>query len=77
MPDVLRVGKYRFYFWSGEGQEPPHIHVESAEKKAKIWLQPLQLAYAYNYRSKEIKDILTIVRIHQHQFLEAWNEHFQ
>ena len=38
MPTVLRVDGYRFYFFSREGQEPPHIHVEQAERYAKFWL---------------------------------------
>ncbi|WP_422447088.1 DUF4160 domain-containing protein [Thermoanaerobacterium sp. DL9XJH110] len=27
MPTVLKEGKYRFFFFSNEGTEPPHIHV--------------------------------------------------
>ncbi len=29
MPTVLRVGRFRFYFFSNERQEPPHIHVKT------------------------------------------------
>jgi hypothetical protein len=29
IPTVLKEGKYRFFFFSNEGTEPPHIHVES------------------------------------------------
>jgi Domain of unknown function (DUF4160) len=28
MPTVLRAGPYRFYFYSHEPNEPPHIHVD-------------------------------------------------
>ncbi|NLE29049.1 MAG: DUF4160 domain-containing protein [Phycisphaerae bacterium] len=38
MPTVFRVGKYRFFFFSGEGNEPAHIHVESGDSYAKFWL---------------------------------------
>lgn len=44
MPTVLRVGRYRFYFFSNEGQEPPHIHVKANSDQAKFWLDPLALA---------------------------------
>ena len=37
MPTVLRIGPYRFYFYSHENTEPPHIHI-SAEKKADEWV---------------------------------------
>jgi hypothetical protein len=34
MPEVLRVRGYRFFFFSREGQEPRHIHVERAHSAA-------------------------------------------
>jgi hypothetical protein len=40
MPTVLRVGGYRFFFYSREGKEPAHVHVEQAERYAKFWLNP-------------------------------------
>jgi hypothetical protein len=43
MPTVLRVGPYRFAFFSNEGREPPHIHVKAAGDEAKSWLDPVQL----------------------------------
>ncbi|MCB9870153.1 MAG: DUF4160 domain-containing protein [Planctomycetes bacterium] len=30
MPTVLRIGSTRFFFYSNEGNEPPHIHIEQA-----------------------------------------------
>ncbi|WP_439481025.1 DUF4160 domain-containing protein [Cyclobacterium plantarum] len=42
MPTVLRIGPYRFFFFSNEGNEPPHIHVESGEGHAKFWLEPVE-----------------------------------
>ncbi len=39
MPTVLRIGAYRFFFYSEEGQEPPHVHIVAAEKRAKFWLE--------------------------------------
>lgn len=43
MPTVLRMGRYRFYFFSNEGEEPPHIHVKSGGEEAKFWLDPIEL----------------------------------
>jgi len=43
MPEVFREVGYRFFFFSLEGTEAPHIHVESAEKYAKFWLTPIAL----------------------------------
>ncbi|MBI4007657.1 MAG: DUF4160 domain-containing protein, partial [Planctomycetes bacterium] len=44
MPTILRIKGYRFFFFSLEGREPPHIHVEHAGKYAKFWLEPVELA---------------------------------
>ena len=40
MPTVLRIGRYRFHFYSDEGNEPPHIHVRTPEGECKFWLVP-------------------------------------
>ena len=40
MPTVLRSGPYRFYFYSHEPNEPPHIHVDRDDLSAKFWLDP-------------------------------------
>ena len=54
MPTVLRIGLYRFFFYSNENNEPPHIHVEDAEKVAKYWLEPVELASSRGFRSHEL-----------------------
>jgi len=40
MPTVLRVGRYRFFFYSSEGIRPPHIPVEAGGDKQSIgWIR--------------------------------------
>jgi hypothetical protein len=46
MSTVLRIGPHRFFFFSRENHEPPHIHVETAKNAAKFWLSPVTLAWA-------------------------------
>ena len=43
MPTILRVDGHRFFFFSNESGEPPHIHVETADNYAKFWLSPVEL----------------------------------
>jgi len=76
MPTVLRIGRYRFFFYSNESQEPPHIHIKAAEKEAKFWLTPVFLASNYGFRSHELNEIERLVREHQTRLVEAWNEYF-
>ena len=76
MPTVLRVGPYRFYFFSHEPNEPPHVHVDRDRATAKIWLESLELARSRGFRRKEINVILKLAADHQAQLLEAWHDHF-
>lgn len=76
MPSVLRVGPYRFFFYSLEDHEPPHIHVESADKVAKYWLNPASLASNHGFRSHELTHLRTLVVEHKSLFEEAWHVHF-
>lgn len=76
MPAVLRVKGYRFFFFSLEGNEPPHIHVEQAERFAKFWLNPVSLAKSRGFRSGELSEIQKIIEEHREMMLERWNEHF-
>jgi Domain of unknown function (DUF4160) len=43
MPTVLRIGPYRFFFYSGDFAEPKHVHIERDEYIAKFWLDPIRL----------------------------------
>ena len=75
MPTVLRVKGYRFFFFSREGREPPHIHVEQAERYAKFWLNPILLARSRGFRSGELSQIQRIVVQNRELFMEKWHEH--
>jgi hypothetical protein len=43
MPTVLRIGPYRLFFYSGDRQEPQHVHVERDGNIAKFWLTSVRL----------------------------------
>ncbi len=75
MPEVLRVRGFRFFFFSREGQEPRHIHVEQAEKYAKFWLEPIELAESRGFRSHELTGLRRIVEAYRDEFINAWNRH--
>ena len=76
MPTVLKVGKFRFFFFSNEGNEPMHIHVESDDKYAKFWLDPVQLAKSVGYSAKELNEIKKLVLDNIHIFKVRWYEQF-
>jgi hypothetical protein len=76
MPTVLRIGRYRFFFFSNEGQEPPHIHVKAGSEEAKFWLLPVELEVSYGFKQRELTTIQDLVEENQDLLMEAWNEHF-
>jgi hypothetical protein len=63
MPSVLRTQGYRFFFYSLEGTEPPHIHVERGDDVAKFWLH-------------ELNRVRLLVTEYRLELLEAWNAYF-
>jgi hypothetical protein len=77
MPTVLRSGPYRFYFYSNERNEPPHVHVRRDRSFAKFWLQPVTLASSKRYPSHELRAVQALIEEHRDEFLEAWNEHIR
>ena len=76
MPTVLRVGPYRFFFYSGDGDKPPHVHVERDSSVAKFWLTPVRLQNSGGFRSQELRNIHRLVEEHQTKLLESWDEYF-
>ena len=76
MPTLLRVGAFRFYFYSHEPNEPPHVHVDRDSATIKIWLESLEVAKSRGFRAHEIGGIVKMVEENRFQFLEAWREYF-
>jgi len=76
MPALLRIRGYRFFFYSLEDREPPHVPVAQAGRYAKFWLDPVTLASNRGFRSHELTVIRELVLENQDLFLEKWNAYF-
>lgn len=76
MPTVLRRNGFRFFFFSDEGSEPPHIHVARGDCVAKFWLSPILLDHADDCRVPELALAEAIVTGHVEYLLERWHEYF-
>lgn len=76
MPTVLRSGPYRFFFYSGDGNEPPHVHVERESAQAKFWLDPVRIERSHGFAANEINRIERLVVQNQQRLLASWNEFF-
>jgi len=76
MPTVLRIGPYRFFFYAGDRDEPPHVHVERDDKIAKVWLDPIRLQRSGGFSRREIDRLQKLLRAHHAKLIEAWNDYF-
>jgi hypothetical protein len=76
MPTVLLWEGYRFYFFSNEGHEPPHIHVDKSGRSAKFWLNPVAVARNFGFSQSELRVLEDKVREEQQRFFEAWHGYF-
>jgi hypothetical protein len=75
-PTVLRVGGFRFYFFSRE--EPrPHVHVQHADGEAKFWIEPtVELNRNYGLKWSDVADAEKIIVEHLDEIRSAWGKHF-
>lgn len=76
MPTALRSGPYRFYFYSHEPHEAPHVHVDRDDLSAKFWLQPVGLARNFGFSPHQLRRIQNLITQHLAELLEAWDGHF-
>jgi hypothetical protein len=75
MPTVLRVGSFRFHFYSDESREPAHIHVRTSEGECKFWLEPIGLAANRGLPAIELRRIERLVFEHQEYLIQRYHEH--
>ena len=74
MPTVLRIGKYRFHFYSDERGEPPHVHVRSPDGECKFWLDPVLLARNNGIAAHELRTIERRVFENRGMLMEKYHE---
>lgn len=76
MPTILREGPYRFYWYSHELGELPHVHVDKDQYSAKFWLVSVGLVRNIGFPAHELRRIRGIIELNQSTLLEAWNGYF-
>jgi len=65
----------KYYFWSNEGNEPPHIHVRKGDAFAKYWLgPPLWLDRNHGFGRKQLRFIEKAIEQNIELIWEKWNE---
>ncbi len=74
MPTVMRIGQFRFHFYSDEGGEPAHIHVRSPDGECKFWLNPVRLARNRGLSPASLKAIERLVFEHREELARRYDE---
>ena len=77
MPEILRMFGMRFFFYSRE-HEPIHVHVKSADGKAKFDILPEGIVLVKNegIKTKDIKAAEMVLEENRELAIEKWNEYF-
>ena len=75
MPTFFRWRNCRFYFWSHEGNEPRHVHIDCAENIAKVRLADLSVARNEGFNSGEMKNLIEQARLNRQRILEMSDAH--
>lgn len=74
---IQDVEGYRFFFYSHENDEPPHIHVEKGDGSEKWWLLPHPArVYSTGFKAGKQRRIEQLIHEHQDKLLTAWRRHF-
>lgn len=68
---------FRFYFYSQEGNEPAHIHVQYGKATAKFWLAPVNLASVQGMKAKDLSSAMKITKENEKKFKDKWDEFFK
>lgn len=76
MPAIGDIGPYKLFFYSAEGNEPPHVYVRRGRATAKFWMNPVRLANSRHFPDHELRSLRKIVEENEERILEVWNEHF-
>jgi hypothetical protein len=74
MPTVLRIGNFRFHFYSDEFNEPPHIHVAISDGECKFWLDPIRLSKNNGIKPHILREIEKLVFENAEFLREKYNE---
>jgi hypothetical protein len=77
VPTVFRISGYRFYFYSHEPNEPPHVHVDKAGASVKVWLEPVAIARNVGFSPRELTEVVRLAQQSHSALMEAWREFFR
>jgi hypothetical protein len=76
MPTYADIGPYKLFFYSAEGNEPPHVHILRDRATAKFWLDPVRIAASRRFSDSDLRSLQKLVEENEDAIMEAWNDYF-
>jgi Domain of unknown function (DUF4160) len=75
VPKFLSHQGFRYFIYSNEGNEPPHVHVERDGNVAKFWLGPVRLERPDGMREADLQRAKLTIEEHEQEFRDKYAEH--
>ena len=76
MPTVFTKDGFRVFFYSADGSEPIHVHIEYGDGQAKFWVVPVCLASSHRMNASDLKKARKLVENNVQLIKEKWDEYF-
>jgi len=75
MPTVFIENGFRFFFYSKDVSERPHIHIENADGEIKLWMDTFTVAKRYGYmRKSDERCAIEIAKRRRQDIMDAWQK---
>jgi hypothetical protein len=72
---IAFIGPYRLFFFSYDCRERIHVHVARDRNEAKLWLDPVEVAFNKGYSAREMRRIEKIIQESQDSIRDEWDRH--
>lgn len=85
MPQIFKIGPYRIYFWSNEGEplEPIHVHISEGEPSkdgTKIWITRTGKGLVSHNKSRiperTLRNFVRFIDANSDEIKDRWLEQF-
>ncbi len=75
MPTLFTIFGLRFFFYSEE-HLPIHVHVQNADGKAKIVVEPtVELIENKGIKPKDLKKAMKLAKMYQKEIIAEWENY--
>jgi Domain of unknown function (DUF4160) len=65
------------FFYSGDRDEPPHVHVEREDNTAEFWIDPVRIDRSRGFGRTELLRVHRLAGANAELLLRFWDEYFK